>query len=238
MYCVLTIVRYPKYFAWAGFLSMALFRIFLFLNKKISFWKLMGCGKNGTFDKTPDWRQWALLAAFETDYSIASDKVALQNQLPNFINKYWQIFHCEKVHFILEPIEGHGTWDGKACFGVLPKHTEYEGVIAVLTRATIRLNRLKNFWGNVDTVANQMAGAKGFIISYGIGEVPFIKQATFSIWQSKEQMKAFAYSMKEHREVIQKTRKESWYSEEMFTRFKVLQCYGMINSKNPLEGIH
>jgi hypothetical protein len=235
MYCVLTISKYPKYFGWAGFLSMAFFRLFLFLNKKITFWKLMGCGKNGTFDKTPDWRQWALLAAFENNETVSSKKVSLQNQLPGFIKKYWQIFNCEQVHFVLEPIEGHGTWDGKACFGKLPKTTDFEGVIAVLTRATIRLNRLSNFWKHVDSVANQMAGASGFIGSYGIGEIPFIKQATFSIWQSKEHMKAFAYTMKEHREVIQKTRKENWYSEDMFTRFKVIECDGMIDGKNPLK---
>ena len=51
-------------------------------------------------------------------------------------------------------------------------------------------------------------------------------------------MKAFAYTMKEHREVIQKTRKENWYSEDMFTRFKIIKSDGMIDGKNPYKGIH
>jgi hypothetical protein len=38
-------------------------------------------------------------------------------------------------------------------------------------------------------------------------------------------MKAFAYKMQEHRNVIQKTRTRNWYSEEMFTRFRVLQTF-------------
>ena len=67
-----------------------------------------------------------------------------------------------------------------------------------------------------------MVNADGFIISYGVGEIPWIKQATFSIWESKAAMKNFAYGMKEHAEVIQKTRQQKWYSEDMFTRFKVL----------------
>ena len=63
----LTIVRYPKWFAWAGILSMAIFRLPLWLNSGISFWKLMGSGKNGSFDKTPDLSQWALMAV-HTNY--------------------------------------------------------------------------------------------------------------------------------------------------------------------------
>jgi hypothetical protein len=56
MITTLTIVRYPRYIGWAGFLSMAIFRLPLWFNNQIVFWKLMGCGKNGTFDKSPDWR--------------------------------------------------------------------------------------------------------------------------------------------------------------------------------------
>ncbi len=138
---------------------------------------------------------------------------------------------------LLKPIEGHGTWDGKEAFGLLAKQTEHEGLTAVLTRATIRLSKLKNFWKNVDSVAMQMTGAKGFITSFGIGEVPWIKQATFSIWQSKADMKYFAYKMQEHAEVIRKTRKENWYSEDMFVRFIPIASTGSINGTNPLKGI-
>jgi heme-degrading monooxygenase HmoA len=113
----------------------------------------------------------------------------------------------------------------------LPKKTEYDGMIAVLTRATIRLNKLSAFWKNVETVSSQMRTAKGFITSVGIGEVPFIKQATFSIWQSKEYMKQFAYNMQQHAEVIKKTRKENWYSEEMFVRFKIVASSGSLRGK-------
>ena len=171
----------------------------------------MGCGKNGTFDKHPDWNQWALLMVGEE--AFAGDI--------QFINGWFRLFKATITQHLLEPIEGHGTWDGKEVFGKLPKQTDYEGQIAVLTRATIRLNKLKSFWSNVGGVAAQMAGADGLISSVGIGEVPFIKQATFSVWESKAQMKNFAYKMHQHAEVIRKTKKEDWYSEEMFVRFKI-----------------
>ena len=212
MICTLTIARYPNYGGFVGILSMALFHFPLFFNKKVSFYKLMGCGKNGTFDKHPDWNQWALLMVSENPSAVA---------IP-FINGWFRFFKAEVSTLTLQPIEGHGTWDGKEVFGKLPKQTDYEGSIAVLTRATIRLNKLNAFWRNVEGVAQQMKGADGLITSVGIGEVPFIKQATFSVWESKAQMKNFAYKMHEHAEVIRKTKKEDWYSEEMFVRFRIV----------------
>lgn len=225
-------MRYPKYIGWAGFLSMALFRLPLMLSKNISFWKLLGCGKNGAFDIHPDWRQWGLLIVNRQSTIVNGDL-----RISGFINWWWLFFRCEKFTVILQPIEGHGTWDGKEVFGSLAKQTVHDGLTAVLTRATIRLSRLKNFWKNVDSVASQMSGTDGFIASFGIGEVPWIKQATFSIWRSKADMKNFAYKMQEHAEVIRKTRKENWYSEDMFVRFIPLSAYGSINGINPLEGI-
>ena len=50
-------------------------------------------------------------------------------------------------------------------------------------------------------------------------------------------MKQFAYKMKNHAEVIQKTRKENWYSEDMFVRFEVKQTWGTINGVDPVKQI-
>ena len=234
MIATLTIVRYPRWMGWAGFISMALFRLPLWLNKKSSFWKLLGCGKNGTFDLMPDWCQWGLLEIWGS-VPDENNTPNSKHQTPNFILSWWKFFHCETGRFVLQPIEGHGTWDGKPCFGDLAKQTDYEGQIAVLTRATIRINKLIRFWKNVDSVAERMHSADGFITSIGIGEMPFIKQATFSIWESKMAMKQFAYQAQQHAEVIRKTRKENWYSEDMFVRFIVLEFSGTLSGKNPFK---
>jgi len=226
MIATLSIVRYPSFLGWSGFLSMALFRLPLWLSSEIKFYKLMGCGRNGTFDKTPDWRQWALLTIGSTDDA---------GYRPAFIQFWWKIFRVEIWELQLAPIEGHGTWDGKSVFGPLPKQSNYEGPIGILTRATIRPSQLGRFWSHVDAIAQQMASAEGFITSVGIGEVPWIKQATFSIWESKENMRQFAYKMKDHAEVVKKTHQEKWYSEDMFVRFKPLKSTGSLNGKLPFE---
>ncbi len=225
MLCSVTVARYPRWYGWAGFLSMAVFRLPLWLNAQTGFWKLMGSGKNGTFDRHPDWRQWAVLQTGDP-----------RPQTPGFLLRWWKFFGCETWTVLLEPLEGHGSWDGKSCFGDLPRQTGYEGMIGILTRATIRINKLRPFWQNVNGVAGQMAGAAGLLFSIGIGEIPLVKQATFSIWESKEDMKQFAYRMQEHTKVIQKTRTENWYSEEMFVRFKILASDGTLKGKEPLAG--
>jgi len=75
-------------------------------------------------------------------------------------------------------------------------------------------------------VEQEMAATDGYRYSLGIGETPWFRQATFSIWDSKDSMKQFAYGRPRHKEVIQNTRKEDWYSEEMFVRFKIVALYG------------
>jgi hypothetical protein len=231
----LTIIRYRKRFIPFAFMAMALFRLPLWLNKNISFFKLMGSGRNGTFDKTPDLQQWAIMAALNgADYTLHTNY--LKKMYGGFIAGWLRLFGCEVWTVMLEPTEGHGKWDGKEPFGKLPKQSSADGPVAVLTRATIRFSRLKHFWSHVDGIASRMAGSEGFVTSLGVGEVPWLKQATFSVWQSREMMRGFAYKMKEHAEVVRKTHEEKWYSEDMFVRFKILQSTGTINKHDPLEG--
>jgi len=155
----------------------------------------------------------------------------------NFIKIWLRLFSFETYSILLEPINGHGLWDGQNVFGSLESNTAFDGPMATLTRATIRLTKMKHFWKHVAPIANKMTSAKGYVFSVGIGEVPWIKQATFSVWESVEDMKSFAYSMKEHREVVKKTRQEKWYSEDMFVRFKIISTHGSLKGIDPLKRI-
>lgn len=237
MQTILTITRYKPLFAFAGFFSMALFHIPFLFNRKRCFYKLMGSGRNGTFDKIPDLCQWAIITNIQDEYIGIQDDINTKKIYGNFISAWWRFWKCELLTIVLAPVEGHGTWDGETVFGRLNEQRVVNEPVAVLTRATIRLSRLKHFWSNVAPVASKMNGAEGFIFSVGIGELPWIKQATFSVWKSKEEMQQFAYRMHEHREVIQKTKKEEWYSEDMFVRFTIIAVSGTLRGCNPLKAI-
>ncbi|QXV64403.1 DUF3291 domain-containing protein [Mucilaginibacter sp. 21P] len=226
----LTIVRYRKLFVPFALFAMALHRLPMMLQDGCTFWKLLGTGRNGTFDLQPDWQQWGLLAVWED--REAYDRFAARS----WVSRWWRTLAKEQWTILCRPLQSHGKWDGKEPFGKA-NVKDIEGPVGVLTRATIRTSRLKNFWSHVDEVANLMTGAPGYITSIGVGEAPVYRQATFSVWESAAQMKAFAYGSKEHAEVIKKTRSEDWYSEELFARFKILESIGSINGKDPLDAI-
>ena len=196
----------------------------------------MGSGKNGTFDKVPDLLQWAILLV-HAEGKQGLNQETLDAGLGKSILRWLGWFKCECYTLFLSPLEGHGLWDRQQPFGTLQGTPTHEGIVGTLTRATIRINKLRHFWKNVAPVAQQMTVAEGYITSFGIGEVPWIKQATFSIWKSKEDMKRFAYGMKAHAEVVKKTRSERWYSEDLFVRFAILRTMGTIRGKDPLQGI-
>lgn len=225
----LTIVRYRKAFIPLALLAMAIHRMPLMLQKGCTFWKLMGCGRNGSFDLTPDWQQWGLLATWNSRADFDSFYQR------SFIAGWWRKFTAESWTLLAEPLQSHGTWDGDTPFGK-PDVKSYAGPVAVLTRATINLNRLKKFWSHVDAAARVMASSEGYITSVGIGEAPVFRQATFSVWESLDYVKAFAYKGGEHADIIKKTRSENWYSEELFARFKPLAAWGTLNGADPLQG--
>lgn len=217
----LTIIRYPKKYIFFALCAMAIHHLPLLFNKKIRFRKLLGCGKGGGFSKTPDWQQWAILTVRDEAMLPGTQQDLLKVLYGKFIAGWYRCFQCETHTFLLVPVSGHGSWDGQQPFGPIPHTTNYSGKVAVLTRATIRLNSLSRFWAHVKGASDLLHTANGLLYTVSIGELPFIKQATFSIWNSVEDMKAFAYQTR-HKEVIKKTHEEKWYSEELFVRFRIV----------------
>lgn len=239
MIAALTLVRYRRRWIYFALTAMALHRLPLLFNRRVAFHKTLGCGKGGTFSRRPDWQQYGLLVVLrpaDTAELLATTdpQQLLRCVYGRFIAGWWRFFGCETYCLLLRPLEGHGRWDGKEAFGPLPPKTNYEGRIAVLTRATIRRNKQGRFWEHVEGVSEQMRRAPGYLFSVGIGETPWLRQATFSVWRSKEEMKQFAYRSHRHADVIRKTRQENWYSEDMFVRFEVLRHSGTLLGKDPL----
>ncbi len=237
---VLTLTRYPSLYMITALHSMLLFRIPLITNRRISFFKLLGCGRSGSFDLRPDWNQYGIFTVSEAEhiFPFSHDRYEQwkHDYYGSFISKWWQFFRCETWTIILEPVLSHGSWAGVELFPKA-KNNNTEGPVAVLTRASIRISKAHDFWKNVNPVQAQMADAEGLMFSVGIGEMPFLKQATFSIWEDAEKMKKFAYNMQQHRDVIAKTRSRDWYSEEMFTRFRPLVQAGALKGVSPDLGI-
>jgi hypothetical protein len=91
--------------------------------------------------------------------------------------------------------------------------------VVVLTRARIRFNKLWDFWQKVGNTAKDLYQFDELEFAIGVGELPLIQQATVSIWTNMDAVKRYAYQHEAHKNVIQLTRKNNWYSEELFARF-------------------
>ncbi|MFC7668769.1 hypothetical protein ACFQT0_16385 [Hymenobacter humi] len=138
----------------------------------------------------------------------------------------------------LAPLKSQGLWDGKTPFDYpADAPTAAVGPVAVLTRASIRLRKTPRFWQYVEPTSAALAQAGGVRAAIGLGELPLVRQATFSVWESAQAMQQYAYRDVRHREVIQLTRSENWYAEELFARFQVLGSTGTLDGHNPLAGL-
>ena len=139
----------------------------------------------------------------------------------------------ERLTLYMKNISAGGTWVGKTPF---EKAADLDPTqpIAVITRATIKLNWLFRFWKYVPTSHETLAGNEGLIYTKGVGEVPIVQMATFSLWKDFESVKKFAYSSTQHQEAIRRTRKNNWYKEELFARFQPYKSIGTWEGKQLL----
>jgi hypothetical protein len=226
----LTIIRYRKLFIPFALFAMAVHRLPMMLQKGCTFWKLLGTGSSNRFAFDPNWKQWGLLAVW-------SERKDFDNfYTSSFVQKWWKILVAEQWTLLSIPLQSHGKWNGINPFEVDKADKNYDGPIVVITRAQIRLSKLKNFWKSVSGVSQQVDKATGHVTSIGIGE-SFHLAATFSVWKNAESMKAFAYASGAHSEVIKLARQEDWLKEELFARFKPVASMGTINGKDPLADI-
>jgi hypothetical protein len=97
--------------------------------------------------------------------------------------------------------------------------------------------RLARFWKAVPRPAADLSTHPAHLASVGVGDLPVVRQATFSLWSSLEGAQDFAYRRAAHREVIDRTRSEDWYSSELFARFRPVAASGTWDGRDPLAGL-
>jgi hypothetical protein len=98
------------------------------------------------------------------------------------------------------------------------------GRVAALTHAAIAARFLPRFWRRVPVVAAQAASTPGFSAGFGFGAVPLVGLATFSVWDSEDDLRAFAWGDGPHARTVAGVRAEGWFREEFFAVFDVARA--------------
>ena len=215
----LSLYRFKDWHKLWAFGQMARGRFLLQGLPHLRFWKLLGTGKGIGFSIVPDLAQYGVLTVW--DDPDAAFQFNKDGQLP----KAWQKHAYQQQHFYLVPFKSQGLWSGTNPFEPVWQPEEFNPDnrrIAILTRASIAWHALLRFWQHVPSTSDALAKCDGIDFSAGLGEAPFVHQATFSIWQNAQAMREYAYASKAHQAVIKKTRREQWYAEELFARFFLL----------------
>ena len=200
-----------------AFLAMALDRFALSRSANVDFYKSLGTGKGETFTPADaNTLRWGLIAQ-------VNDLEAFDQSL---VVKRWRKNSVDEFRAILEPISSHGQWAGKEPFVATAK--DWTGPVAAITRARIKWHQNFRFWSSVPPVTMSLKSAPGLISAIGIGEAPIGLQGTFSLWESSDAIKNFAYKGAAHQKAIADTATYNWYSEELFARFAVKDVRGSI----------
>ena len=184
------------------------------------FGKMLGSGAGQGFSIWPDWGTYAWFTVWEDPESAEafwSNDPMFQDLLGYATSVYgWEA----------RPLRGHGTWNGQQPFAFPEAGVRTAGSVAVLTRASIARKQALRFWWNVPRASRGVQDQPGLRYAKGVGEYPLVEQATMSVWNSADELDAFAYRSRQHAPMLQKTRKHQWYSEEMFIRMEVLNVIG------------
>ena len=204
---------------WWGFKQMGLAGDLLKEVPGLRFHKMLGSGAGNGFSIWPNFGVYGLLGVWDSEH--AAERFFKQHDLfADFKERcegWWTVY--------MEAAKAHGKWEGEMPFPITTTY-DPEKPVAVITRATIHTHHLWRFWRFVPAVSRSMEDKEGLLFSVGIGELPLVQQATFSLWQNSELMMAYAYRSKHHKEVVRRTRELGWYKEELFCRFHPYRTEG------------
>jgi len=198
--------------------AMAMDRFVLRASKNVGFFKSLGTGKGESFTPADaNALRWGLIA--QVHNIDAFDQ--------SFVVKQWRKNCTDEFRAVLDPISSQGQWAKQEPFVASVK--DWTGPVVAITRARIKWHQNLRFWSSVPPVTMSLKSAPGLISAIGIGEAPIGLQGTFSLWESGEAIKNFAYKGAAHQKAIADTSTYKWYSEELFSRFAVLEIRGSIN---------
>ncbi len=245
--CTFTVVRLPARRVPLTLATVPLRRAQLATTPGAAFTRLLGTGRGDSTAPGADLRRWATFVAWDEPpdlaawhYRMARSSLRVKGadggdgtEGTDGADGADGRDGAECWTALLETISAHGRWAGHA-LDAPSVASAASGPVAVLTRATVRLTRLRQFRAAVPAVDGVLLRAGGRRASIGFGEWPVAVQGTFSVWDDGTAMQRFARDDPVHAEVVRRTRAQGWYREELFARFRPLASMGTWAGRDPL----
>ena len=187
----------------------------------LRFCKVLGSGQGGGFGVVPSSSHQGLFLSFD-DETQAREFVAQSPLLQRYRARAQDCFVA-----VLRASSSRGSWSGRRLdVSAQPLVGRAEpGPLAALTRASIQPLRARAFWRLSPAAESALAQAPGCRLAVGLGEMPLLRQATFSLWDSTAAMNAYARSGA-HLQAIRASYGGAHFSEAMFVRFVPLLVQG------------
>lgn len=183
----------------------------------VRFAKVLGSGSDGGFGLKPSSTRQGLFLVFHT--ALAARDFLERSALMHSYRERSR----ELCVVTMRTWSCRGSWDGTALDLTIDKPEG--GPIAALTRASIQVSKASAFWKHAPPSQAALEGVPGIQLAVGLGEAPFLRQATFTVWDSVQAMDAYARGGA-HLEAIKSAAQQQYFSESMFARFMPLSIEG------------
>lgn len=199
----------PDSFLW-GLSRYVIGRFSLYGMPGLQFFKVLGSGHGGGFSTKPSLHKQGLFCVFDSE--LNAQRFRHESSLvQSYLNHAREFFAIN-----LKAFSSRGSW----------AHTQLDitaekpcsGPIASLTRASIKPLKASAFWKNAVPAENAIKQAKGVLLSAGLGEAPYLRQATFTLWDNESALNEYA-QQGAHLAAIKSAYGQQYFSESMFTRF-------------------
>lgn len=223
-----TLLRFDRGARWWAFTQMGRARGRLAATRGLQFWRLCGSGGGLGFSARPDLSRYALISTWSSEQAMEDFFGGPRGVLADYRARA-----AEAWTVALLPRRGRGSWGGTCPFGPgLADLPEALPVVA-LTRARLRLGGFFSFWSRVPAINRRLVTMPGLRHAQGIGELPWIRPVTFSVWDDAASLDRFAFGGSNHEQAARAAQARRWFAEDLFYRFAAIGSAGALGGRDP-----
>ena len=167
----------------------------------------------------------ALIAAWDSDAAL--DEFLDKSPMARRLEHGWRVR--------LEPLRAWGAWSALPDLARPELPVDEAEPVAVLTLGRLRLLRTVPFVKTSGGAEREVLAQPGLLAATGLARPPRLV-ATFSVWRSAREMRAYAIGEEtgRHLHAIEEHKRRAFHHESVFVRFRPYGAVGTWGGRDPL----